>query len=259
MHRPTRVDLQDEVLATEPHPDVNYDKYSIDAGQHYVFDENDSTKQTGYRNYTAFVKLLESKRGGIKELLHATKAQIAGAQSGTHATGGLFGEDGDHPIHVASYVKRSTYASRWKKFIQFPALLETLQAWGDHDDSQEWVLLRVGEGHSYQDIAMALGVTSASLIEWMVNHTDTARLKAAWTTRTETMLEQADQLFQSAAGETFDTECSQNRAESQARVLSSMSSHLKLQAVARHPDYQPKKNEVTVTPGSISISFAAPE
>lgn len=256
--RPINFDVFNEVQLIPPSEELDYSVYDIDNGCRYVYDPRNQLEETSHRNYVKFVKSLE-ERGGVKEFMLATTRQIADMQTGNSSTLGRAGIAGDVPKFRENATRTLIHANRWHRAVQFPAKLATIQAHYGYDTDFEWVLRRFAEGHAYNDIAHALGVELSTLTTWLWNRAPHEQLAAAQKARTSFMLDQADNLMTEAMHADYGVIQEGLAAEQKAKVLSALSPHLRMQAVAHHAAYQPKTSQVTVTPGSISISFAAPE
>jgi hypothetical protein len=256
MKHPVRFDIFDELMSL-PLKD-SYDEYSIEVNPHYLYDTTDAGEVKSYERYVAFVKKLE-ERGGVAEFLHATVRQIADMQTGNGSTLGASGIAGDEMVYREGASKTLRYANRFHKFCQLPAKLATLQEHHGFSSPWEWVLLRFAEGHAYTDISHALGCELGTLTTWLWNTAPQDQLAAAQKARTSHMMDEADRIARDALGADFSVIQQGLEAEQRGKVLSALSGHLKLQAIAHHSAYQPKQSTVSVTPGAISINFALPE
>jgi hypothetical protein len=260
-------DLDREVVAYLPHPDIDYSVYDTVVGQRVytpgwaVLTERDRIhEQRSYDRFCEFMRWLEV-RGGVAKFMHSTVEEvISGADIDDVAKEDRLmytGRDGRR--HPFDPLRCRFSVVKWNLHVRLPALLHTMQMWNSLPHRHSWIIERVAIGWTYEQIALALGTQLSVFLNWLTTNVDPVTLKAAWTARTVMMLESADKLYSEAVGGDFDSECGQKAAESRAKVLSATNSHLKMQAVSRHEAYQPAKTNISITPGSISISLAAPE
>jgi hypothetical protein len=258
MKHPVRFDIFDEVQLIPPSDDVDYSVYDIDKGDHYIFDKTNEGDAKSHERYVAFVKKLE-ERGGVKAFLLATVRQIADMQTGDSSTRGASGIAGDEMVIQKGAAKTLRFANRWHRSVQFHAKLATIQAHYAYEKPWDWVLARFAAGHVYSDISHALGVELSTLTTWLWSSAPQDALAAAQRARTSHLLDQADKIAHEALSADFDVIQDGLAAEQKAKVLSALSAHTKLQAVAFHAAYQPKQSTVSVTPGAIAITLSLPD
>jgi hypothetical protein len=251
--------------------EVDYDSWSLLDGQApYVYDPRNRLDARSAAIYAQFAKWVEG-RGGPKEFLWASDRYIAGVRELTYAerqqrpgeelpvepTFTYVDEVGK--TQLAKWVHVVRLINKYKRLVLFPARLNTLAAHYGLDDPFQWPLDQVSQGSSWDDIAYSVGVSTPVLMQEMWQHADPARIKAAWSARTELMAQKADNLLNAALDGDFDSVCGREAAESRASVLSKVSGHVKTQLVAHHTAYRPQATGAAVTPGAINITFSMPQ
>lgn len=261
-------ELRERIEAIGPHPDLDYSIYSVANAQaservyslmfENITEHGKLANRGSYQRFLDFALWCES-RGGVEKYLHATQAELLEVGPEEPPNAGLYSTDLEGRKKPFAYVQKAQAAAKYKKYVLFHAKLATLQAWEGNQHPWQYIVNLVAEGHTYPEIAHAFGMTLGDLVTYVTTTVDPAILKAAWATRTQHMLDAADKLYADAVGGDFSTECGREAAESRAKVLSGVSGHMKLQAVSRHADYQPAKANISITPGAINISLAAPE
>lgn len=261
-------ELRETIEAIEPHPDVDYSIYSVEnikEGERVyslmyenITEHGKLANRGSYQRFLDFSRWIES-RGGVEKYLHAGQPQLLAVGPHEPPNAGLYATDLEGRKKPFTHVQKAQAASKYKKYVLFHAKLATLQAHTGNKHPHDYIVNLVATGYTYSEIAHAFGMDLGGLVTYVTQNVDPAVLKAAWAARTQLMLDAADKLFEEATTGDFDTECGRDAAKARAEVLSKVGGHLKLQATSRHADYQPAKANISITPGSINISLAAPE
>jgi hypothetical protein len=257
---PEKISLAQQVLAADPHDEIDYSAYEVANGLRWSFNPSVVEQATSARNFTRFCLRIEAL-GGVREFLHATNEQLAGGKQGTY-TG--YGMHKNFTIPTAvdevipSYTQRSFHAQRYRRYFAGPALLATLAAHMGTDDLAAWPLAKIAEGHTYDAVATALQMKQSTLIEVLMTLVDASRLKAAWEERTVNLMDKSDKLISEALSADFDDVEESAKAEAKANVVAKLSGHMKFTATSLVSAYKPAQGNIAVTPGNISISFAMP-
>lgn len=258
---PEKVSLAQEVLAAEPHDEIDYSVYEVANGLRWSYNPDIVEQATSARNFTRFCLRIEML-GGVREFLHATVEQLAGGRDGRYTSYSMHKNfTAGAPVDeiIPSYTARLFHAQRYRKYFLGPALLATLAAYMGEDDIAAWPLAKIAAGHSYDDVSTALQMKQSTLIEVLLTVVDMSRLKSAWEERTINMMDKTDTLIGEALGANFNDVEESAKAEMKANVVAKLSPHLKFTSTALVAAYKPAQGNIAVTPGNISISFAMPE
>jgi hypothetical protein len=257
---PEKVSLAQQVLAADPHDEIDYSVYEVANGIRWSFNPSVVEQATSARNFTRFCLRIEAL-GGVREFLHATTEQLAGGRDGRYTSYSMhknFTVGAPVDEIIPSYTQRSFHAARYRKYFLGPALLATLAAHMGESDIAAWPLAQIAAGHSYEDVSTALQMKQSTLIEVLLTVVDMSRLKAAWEERTINLMDKTDKLIGEALDADFDDAAEAAKAEMKANVVAKLSGHQKFTSTALVAAYKPAQGNIAVTPGNISISFAMP-
>jgi hypothetical protein len=239
------------------HPAIDYSKYRYPSALHWEAFEGDGLKGRAKKSYQTIAERIDAA-GGVEEHLWHTRSMLAGA-SRVVTKGAVASEDVREHVNIPEYATHATAAMRYKRFIQLPAVLETIAAWEEFDNIEGWVCEQIAQGLTHTEIAMSCGVRTSTLVDIMMTQFNLENLRLAHQRKVESTMQTAEALVNDALATDFEDPKAVLKAESQARVMSGLSGFLKAQAQAVLPAYAPKKIDVTATPGNISINFGAPE
>jgi hypothetical protein len=257
---PEKVSLAQQVLAADPHDEIDYSAYEVANGLRWSFNPDVVEQATSARNFTRFCLRIEAL-GGVREFLHATTEQLAGGRDGRYTSYSMhknFTVGAPVDEIIPSYTQRMFHAQRYRRYFAGPALLATLAAHMGTDDLAAWPLTKIAEGHTYDAVATALQMKQATLIEVLMTLVDASRLKAAWEERTVNLMDKSDKLISEALSADFDDVEESAKAEAKANVVAKLSGHMKFTATSLVSAYKPAMADISVTPASVNISFSRP-